>query len=69
MVCLVSWISYRFFISMHAVYSQIIEELRALYATNSFCVVETWVDNSILDCELNITGYQCCFGMAIRVLV
>jgi len=43
---------------MHAVYSQIIEELRALYATNSFCVVETWVDNSILDCELNILGYS-----------
>ena len=37
------------------------EELRALCATNPpdiVCVVETWVDNSILDCELNIPGYS-----------
>jgi len=34
-----------------------IEEFCALCATNSpdiVCVVETWADNSILDCELNI---------------
>jgi len=38
-----------------------IEELRALCPTNSpdiVCVVETWIDNSILDCELNIPGYS-----------
>jgi len=38
-----------------------IEELCALCATNltdTVCVVETWVDNSILDCELNIPGYS-----------
>ena len=38
-----------------------IEELRALCVTNSpdiVCVVEKWVDNSILDCELALPEYS-----------